>query len=183
MNDIPAVTPHLCVDEMTNCATCPEPRKTECFYKNDPDGEQKKAREAEKQRLVKLIDIAQIECDDNYGMTNSKQMADFLLENGVIVAPFMVGDKVYVVPTAQTPFKEVIEATVLRRKASTIDNYIIRYFAHLTYEIANPYLDDGTKMTCGIDAILGEWEGASWNSFYLTVKEAEAAFQKSQKEW
>lgn len=49
----------------------------------------------QKERLVALINEAQIECDDNYGMTHSGQMADFLLDNGVILPPVRVGDTVH----------------------------------------------------------------------------------------
>ena len=46
-------------------------------------------------RLIELLNKAQLKSDDNFGMTNSEQMADFLLENGVIVPPVYVGGTVY----------------------------------------------------------------------------------------
>lgn len=49
----------------------------------------------ERERLIELINQAQAKSDDNFGMTNSEQMADFLLENGVVVPPVKVGDTVY----------------------------------------------------------------------------------------
>ena len=49
----------------------------------------------DRERLIKLINEAQIECDDNYGISNSEQMADYLLSNSVIVSPVKIGDTVY----------------------------------------------------------------------------------------
>ena len=50
----------------------------------------------ERERLIELINQEKKKSDDNFGMTNSEQMADFLLENGVIVPPCKVGDMVYI---------------------------------------------------------------------------------------
>lgn len=49
----------------------------------------------ERDMLINLIDKAIYECDDNYGIPNSNQMADFLLENGVKVPPVEIGTTVY----------------------------------------------------------------------------------------
>lgn len=49
----------------------------------------------DRERLIELINEAQLQCNDNYGMTNSEQMADYLLSNGVIVSPVKIGDTVY----------------------------------------------------------------------------------------
>ena len=46
-----------------------------------------------KERLVELLDKAFIKSDDNYGMPNVNQVADFLLANGVVVPPCKVGTK------------------------------------------------------------------------------------------
>ena len=51
----------------------------------------------DRERLIELLNEAQLNCDDNYGMTNTTQMADYLLENGVIVPPVKVGDIVYII--------------------------------------------------------------------------------------
>lgn len=50
---------------------------------------------SDRERLIELINEAQLQCNDNYGMTNSEQMADYLLLNGVIVSPVKIGDTVY----------------------------------------------------------------------------------------
>ena len=49
----------------------------------------------ERERLIELINQAQAKSDDNFGMTNSEQMADFLLENGVIVPPVKIGQSIW----------------------------------------------------------------------------------------
>ncbi|MBO5463775.1 MAG: hypothetical protein J6A49_10745 [Clostridia bacterium] len=46
-------------------------------------------------RLVEMIDKAFLESDDNYGTPCTNQVADHLIENGVIVPPCKVGDRVY----------------------------------------------------------------------------------------
>ena len=49
----------------------------------------------EHERLVDLLDEAFLECDDNYGRPNTEQVAEHLLNNGVIAPPCKVGDTVY----------------------------------------------------------------------------------------
>ena len=49
----------------------------------------------DRERLIEFIDEAQLQCDDNYGITNSTQMADYLISKGIIVPPVKVGDIVY----------------------------------------------------------------------------------------
>ncbi len=51
----------------------------------------------ERERLVNLLSKAFIVSDDNYGTPNSEQVADYLLENGVIVPPVKVGDTIYMI--------------------------------------------------------------------------------------
>ena len=46
-------------------------------------------------KLIELLDEAFIKSDDNFGMPNTMQFADYLIENGVIVLPCKVGDVVY----------------------------------------------------------------------------------------
>ncbi|MBQ9947848.1 MAG: hypothetical protein IJO91_05615 [Oscillospiraceae bacterium] len=77
----------------------------------------------EKERLVALINEAQIECDDNYGMTHSGQMADYLLENGVIAPPCKIGDKVWYhdyVPTSRG-LERILRSSEVRE--ITIDSH------------------------------------------------------------
>ena len=49
----------------------------------------------QRDRLMGLLDNAFVKCDDNFGMPNTSQVADYLLDNGVIVSPCKVGDAVY----------------------------------------------------------------------------------------
>lgn len=47
-------------------------------------------------RLIELLNKGIIKSEENYGMPITTQLADYLLENGVIVPPCKVGDTVYV---------------------------------------------------------------------------------------
>ena len=46
-------------------------------------------------RLIELLDEAFIKSDDNFGMPNTMQFADYLLKHGVIIPPCKAGDVVY----------------------------------------------------------------------------------------
>lgn len=37
----------------------------------------------QREKLIELLDIAFLNSDDNYGMPNTEQVADYLLDNGV----------------------------------------------------------------------------------------------------
>lgn len=52
---------------------------------------------SERERLIKKLTRAFNMADDNYGTPNIEQVADCLLENGVIVPPVKIGDTVYTV--------------------------------------------------------------------------------------
>lgn len=65
-----------------------------------------------RERLIVLLNKAQLKCDDNFGMTNSEQIADFLLENGVIVPPVSLGDKIYEIISPKDREPYFITATV-----------------------------------------------------------------------
>ena len=49
------------------------------------------SREAERKRLIELLNVDMSGCNGDY----AEEMADYLLENGVIVPPCKVGDTVY----------------------------------------------------------------------------------------
>jgi hypothetical protein len=51
------------------------------------------SREAEKKRLIELLNVDMSGCNGDY----AEEMADYLLENGVIVPTCKVGDKVFFV--------------------------------------------------------------------------------------
>ena len=48
-----------------------------------------------RERLIELLNVTQLICAVYNGVTNTMQMADYLLENGVIVPPCCIGDTVY----------------------------------------------------------------------------------------
>lgn len=52
---------------------------------------------AERGRLKKLLDEAFIKSDDNHGMPNTNQVADYLVANGVILPPCKYGDKIFMI--------------------------------------------------------------------------------------
>lgn len=43
--------------------------------------------EKQRERLVELLDKAFLECDDNYGIPCTEQVADYLMSNNVVVLP------------------------------------------------------------------------------------------------
>lgn len=49
----------------------------------------------DRERLINVLNEAFIKSDDNFGMPNTNQVADYLVANGVVVLPCNVGDKVY----------------------------------------------------------------------------------------
>jgi hypothetical protein len=63
-------------------------------------------REAEKKRLVKLIE----EAGEGYELRSVVDIADYLLENGVIVPPCKVGDTVYRIVKMSTGVTTAIRA-------------------------------------------------------------------------
>lgn len=50
----------------------------------------------DRERLIELLQEAQLECFRNFGVTNTAEIADYLLDNGVIVPLVKVGDTVYI---------------------------------------------------------------------------------------
>ena len=69
-------------------------------------------REAERKRLVELLNTHQdygtkyfySENCQNISSTSNEIIADCLLDNGIVVPPVKVGDKVYELNTTYTPF-------------------------------------------------------------------------------
>ena len=49
----------------------------------------------EKERLIEKLKQAFNNADDNYGVPNTEQVANYLLENGVIAPPVKIGQTVY----------------------------------------------------------------------------------------
>lgn len=69
---------------------------------------------SDRDKLIELLDKAFLESDDNFGMPNVNQVADYLLANGVIVPPCNVGDSIYVIgPDYQDATKYVIKNRII----------------------------------------------------------------------
>ena len=49
----------------------------------------------DRDRLKKVLNEAFIKSDDNFGIPNIEQVADYLIVNGVILPPCNVGDTIY----------------------------------------------------------------------------------------
>ena len=49
----------------------------------------------DRERLINVLNEAFIKSDDNFGIPNIEQVADYLIANGVIPLPCKVGDTVY----------------------------------------------------------------------------------------
>ena len=111
-------------------------------------------------RLIELLDNAFVKCDDNYGMPNSSQVADCLLENGVIVPPCKVGDKVYV-PSGDEEF-------------DWVDEYKVKYFYCSSKGIDRLYIECGTMGNNFRPKDFGK-------TVFLTREEAEKSLEEMKK--
>lgn len=49
----------------------------------------------QREKLIELLDIAFLDSDDNYGIPNREQVADYLIDNGVVVLPCRCGECAY----------------------------------------------------------------------------------------
>lgn len=67
----------------------------------------------DKERLIELINKAQLECDDNYGMTNSEQMADYLLSNSMIIPPCKPSTTCFVINDFLKDADKIILGTIV----------------------------------------------------------------------
>ena len=63
-------------------------------------------------RLVELLDKAFVESDDNYGMPCTDQVADHLIENGVVILFCKVGDRVYQTDGVRIYELEVLDVSI-----------------------------------------------------------------------
>ena len=111
--------------------------------------------EKQRERLVELLDKAFIECDDNYGRPCTKQVADYLISNNVVVLPCVVGQTVWCIYNYEKP-KE-FQVTIL----SMSEN-------HYSFTIV---ANKGVfKHYCDKDAV-GKW-------VFFTKEEAENALKE-----
>lgn len=108
----------------------------------------------ERERLIELINQAQVKSDDNFGITNSEQMVDYLLENGIIVPPVKVGDTVYLLSRG-----DIIPINIIAIQGNNSGNFLIGMNEeNFGYGTISLHLENN-------------W-GAEW---YITREEAEKA--------
>ena len=123
----------------------------------------------DRERLIKLIDdfgddvalcdVCNRPREDCEGCTN-EQLADYLLENGVVVLPCKINDHVWFIKSAFSVLVKPLEARIIDIRGISIDHNIlyesITLYNDLTRRFASN--DIGTKV-------------------FLTKKEAEQAIQ------
>lgn len=66
-----------------------------------------------RERLIELINKTQLQCDDNYGMINSEQMADYLLSNSVIIPPCKLSTTCFVINDFLKDADKIILGTIV----------------------------------------------------------------------
>lgn len=108
----------------------------------------------QRERLIELLKQAFYNADDNYGIPNIEQVADNLLENGVIVPPVKIGTRVYTIICGQIYEYEIASYTVDGDGFS---------FIHLAYMTGNTMH--------GATHVIEEFK----RQYYLTKEEAENA--------
>ena len=109
----------------------------------------------DRERLIKVLNEAFIKCDDNFGMPNIEQVADYLIANGVIPLPCKVGDTIY---RCGDPIKKVYEWEI---------EHIEIYFDEIVF------VDDSDNVFTADD--IGK-------TVFLTREEAEKALEGMRKE-
>lgn len=115
------------------------------------------------ERLIELLKIDVWEyllCKENI-----KRLADYLLENGVIVPPCKVGDTVYQIMDIESVHRQVLELKVLRIE---ITEPTIRFWCQTVkqyrYNFSELNIDDFGK------------------TVFLTKEEAEKVLKRGEKE-
>ena len=74
----------------------------------------------EKERLIEKLKPAVNNADDNYGVPNTEQVANYLLENGVIVLHANVGAAIYYVELEINADKTDLEPKIHRTTVTDI---------------------------------------------------------------
>lgn len=130
-----------------------------------------------REKLMKLLNYAFIDSDDNYGFPNINQVVDHLIARGVTVLPVQVGDTVY--GRFLTYGEEVQQCKVVKSKLCQFKDRTARYFLDLEFDVIDPYFNDGRLMHCGTQAVYGADFG-DWCRVYLTREEAESTPLKGE---
>lgn len=95
----------------------------------------------EKERLVELL-------DQNCGYVEEQKaemLADYLLENGVIVSPVKVGDTVYQTDTAGRIYASTVKNIIYDTSSIAFDERAIGITVFLTKEEAEKVLKGGAE--------------------------------------
>lgn len=98
----------------------------------------------ERDRLKKLLNEAFIKNDDNHGMPNTNQVADYLVANGVVVLPRNVGDKVYQTDGVRL-YESQIKSIIYDTNNIAFDESAIGKSIFLTREAAEKALEGKRK--------------------------------------
>ena len=132
-----------------------------------------------KERLRAMIREAEKLCDQRkqcegcVGFGEGSECVDrliteYLIENGVLVPPCKVGDKVYCIE-----HKTIRECVVKTVKSLTYEN-VTRFFVEAECEIESPFYSDGRKIKHGLSAVW-ETEWGPWFRAFRTIEEAKTA--------
>lgn len=109
-----------------------------------------------RKRLIELLKQAFYNADDNYGTPNIEQVADNLLENGVIVPPVKVGQTVYIVHNTAESIELGVSDCIYETVVDAMwINSIVEY--HVYYKkITHPDCDFFTENDLGKNVFLSK---------------------------
>ena len=119
---------------------------------------------SEKERLVELLlesgPIKERDLDDDWGDNEISDIAEHLLENGVVVLPCKINDHVWFIKSAFSVLVKPIEARIIDIRGISIDRNILYESITLYNDLTRRFTsnDIGTKV-------------------FLTKEEAEQAIQ------
>lgn len=104
---------------------------------------------SEKERLVELLlesePIKERDLDDGWEDNEISDIAEYLLENGVIVLPCKVGDTVYQTDTAGQIYASTVKNIIYDTSSIAFDERAIGTTVFLTKEQAEKALKGGAK--------------------------------------
>ena len=104
---------------------------------------------SERERLVELLlesePIKERDLDDGWEDNEISDIAEYLLENGVIVLPCKVGDTVYQTDTAGQIYASTVKNIIYDTSSIAFDERAIGTTVFLTKEQAEKALQGGAK--------------------------------------
>lgn len=104
---------------------------------------------SERERLVELLlesePIKERDLDDGWGDNEISDIAEYLLENGVIVLPCKVGDTVYQTDTAGQIYASTVKNIIYDTSSIAFDERAIGTTVFLTKEQAEKALKGGAE--------------------------------------